>query len=274
MTCSNPTPFSSFALNLGEAMLQDWAVPFLRQIDLETFLPEVAALRGVEQARLHHAEGDAFEHTMLVLQHAKPTLLAQWAALLHDIGKAKTQKIEADGKISFLAHDEVSGQLALAVLVRFGFPQVFIEQVTTLVANHMRARAHKTWGLKALRKLVRDLGPLVDDVLDLFEADSLGSLTPEGTPAKDGVEDLRERIRTMPPEVEPRPKPLLSGDVIMKVLGIGPGPAVGEVQRWLEGRKQVWAGMGLEMDEERAEQLILEEYAALPDSVKRHKRWP
>jgi poly(A) polymerase len=240
---------------------------------LQQWLPEVHALKGVEQARLHHAEGDAFEHTMLVLSHAKHTLLAQWAALLHDVGKAKTQKIE-DGKISFLRHEEVSAQMAPLVLARFGFPQEFVEQVTALVANHMRARDHRKWGPKALRKFVRDLGPLVDDVLDLFEADSLGSLTPEGTPAKDGVDELRERIKSLPPEVEPRPKPLLSGDVIMRVLGIGPGPAVGEVQKWLEGRAQVWAGLGKVVDAEWAEQLIVDEYAALPDIVKRHRRWP
>lgn len=239
---------------------------------LEWFLPEVYALRGVQQPSQVHAEGDAFAHTLLVMCHAKPTLLAQWAALLHDVGKAKTRKVETDGKISFIGHDEVSAQMAPVVLNRFGVDPELKEKVVTLVANHMRARDHRKWGTRALRKFVRDLGPLVSDALDLFEADGLGSLTPSGAPAKDGVEELRLRIRTLPPAVEPRPKPLLSGDVIMRVLGIGPGPAVGEVQRWLIERAQVWAGMGWTIDEERAEQLLLEEYAALPDSVKQHRR--
>jgi poly(A) polymerase len=226
-------------------------------------LPEVYVLKGVQQPGQVHAEGDAFAHTLLVLEHAKPTPLAQWAALLHDTGKARTQLIEPGGKISFLGHEKASAEIAAVVLERFGVDPELKQQIVTVVANHMRVRDHRRWGPRALRRFVHDLGPLVPDVLDLFEADGLGSLTPSGAPAKDGVEELRLRIQNLPPMVEPRPKPLLSGDVIMRVLGIGPGPAVGEVQKWLEERAQVWAGLGKVVDAAMAEQLIVDEYASL-----------
>jgi tRNA nucleotidyltransferase/poly(A) polymerase len=220
-----------------DLMLRGQTAPTIRVLDriglLRQLLPEIAALKGVEQPAQVHAEGDAFQHTLLVATCARPTTLAQWSALLHDIGKAGTQTRTPEGKIQFLGHDEASGQLAPQVLGRFGVEPVLAEQVVALVTNHMRARDHRRWGVKATRKFVRALGPLVDDVLDLFEADSLGSLTPEGTPAKDGVEDLRERVRTLSPAAPPAPRQVLSGDTIMEVLGCGPGPAVGSAQRWL-----------------------------------------
>ena len=103
---------------LMKALQQGRLAPTVRSLHerglLKDVLPEIEALRGVEQPELFHAEGDVFEHTMLVLENAKPTQEAQLAALLHDAGKPATQGFLGD-RISFLGHEKVSAEIAEAV---------------------------------------------------------------------------------------------------------------------------------------------------------------
>ena len=238
------------------------AVRFMAETGLlQLLLPEIQALRGVEQSPQHHSEGDVFEHTLAVLENAKPTVDAQLAALLHDTGKPSTQEFLED-RIRFLGHEEVSEEIAEAVLRRLKFDNTTTKKVVTLVRNHMRPHQSAKWKPKTVRKFMRELGDYLEDVLDLAEADALGSMTPEGTPAKSPT-GLRERVRDM--ELLPAPaagaKPPLSGHDVMRLLEVPPGAEVGKAMRWLVDKVDDWAVEGREMSPEDAEELLLREYA-------------
>lgn len=238
------------------------AVRFMAETGLlKHILPEIEALRGVEQSPQHHSEGDVFEHTLNVLKHAKPTVDAQLAALLHDTGKPATQEFLED-RIRFLGHEEVSGEIAEAIMRRLRFDNATIKKVTTLVRNHMRPHQSARWKPKTVRKFMRELGDYLEDVLDLAEADALGSITPEGVPAKSPT-GLRERVREL--ENLPAPaataKPPLSGHDVMRLLGVPSGKEVGKAIRWLQDQMDEWAVQGRQMTPEDAEDLLLRDYA-------------
>ena len=193
-------------------------IRFMRETGLlKHILPEIEGLAGVEQAKAHHAEGDVFEHTMRVVEHAAPTLHAQLAALLHDAGKPATQEF-IDDKIKFLGHEVVSGDIAEAVLRRLRFDNDTIKKIRFLVENHMRPTSAREWGPKAVRKFVRDIGEHIEDLLALHDADSAGSLTPEGGPAKTTGPVLRKKIEEVQ-EIPVRVKPVLDGNVVCRRWG-------------------------------------------------------
>lgn len=106
---------------------------------LKYVLPEIEAMRGVqhEYSRGNHQEGDVYKHTMMVLKNAKPTLVDQMAALLHDVGKPATQEV-IDGVIKFLGHESVSGEIAMAIMKRLKFDNDTTKKVTMMVKQHMR----------------------------------------------------------------------------------------------------------------------------------------
>jgi len=243
-------------MNLGKTAQ---AVRFMRDTGLLKYvLPEIDALRGIEQAKEHHSEGDVFEHTMLVLENAKPTLTAQLAALLHDAGKPTTQEFIGD-KIQFLGHDAVSGEIAEAMLRRLKFDNKTIKKIRFLVENHMRMIDADRWGPKAARKFIREIGEELEDLLDLHDADSAGSITPEGTPAKSSGPIVREKLKQVQ-EIPVRTQPILDGNTVMDILGITPGPEVGRAMNWLQEKVDGYADEGKEMSPEEAARLLRTEY--------------
>jgi len=225
---------------------------------LRYVMPEIEELRGVEQDRLHHAEGDVFEHTMSVLEKAKPTIEHQLAALLHDAGKPATQEFVGE-RIKFLGHEKISGEITEAIMRRLKFDNATIKKVRNIVENHMRPHASKDWSNKAVRKFIRDVGEEVEDILDLADIDAQSSLGPDLQPQPSLAPRLRERIR----EVETIPvaqKPVLSGKEIMQLLGIKPGPEVGKITRWLQEVMDEYAGEGRELTKDEAVELLLKEF--------------
>ncbi len=243
-------------MNLGKTAQ---AIRFMQETGLlRHVLPEIEALRGVEQAKEHHFEGDVFEHTMKVLENAKPTLHAQLAALLHDTGKPSTQEFIED-KIRFFGHEKISGEIAEAILRRLKFDGKTIKKVRFLVENHMRPTSAKNWGPKAVRKFIRDIGEEIDDLLDLHDADSAGSLTPEGVPAKTTGPALREKIKEVQ-KIPVRSKPVLDGSTVMKLLGIKSGPEVGRAMRWLQDKVDDYAAEGKDMTSDEAAKILLKDY--------------
>ena len=89
---------------------------------LKEVLPEISAMKGVEQPPQYHPEGDVFVHTLLLLEnlpHPCPPTLA-WGALLHDVGKPPTFRVAPD-RIRFDGHVEVGVKMAEALLGRLRF---------------------------------------------------------------------------------------------------------------------------------------------------------
>ena len=106
---------------------------------LREVLPEISAMKGVQQPPEFHPEGDVFVHTLLLLQelpHPCPATLA-WGALLHDVGKPPTFRVAPD-RIRFDNHVDVGVKMAEAICRRLRFSNDDTEQILALVANHMR----------------------------------------------------------------------------------------------------------------------------------------
>jgi len=186
---------------------------------LSELLPEIAAMKGVEQPPQFHPEGDVWTHTLIMIEGLRagcsPTLA--WGVLLHDVGKPPTFKPPSgsDGRIRFDEHVEVGMRMAEEICRRFRFSNDDIAQIVALVANHMRFK--DVTGMKAatLKRFVRL--DRFDEHLELHRLDctsSHGHL--------ENYELVRQFLAETPPE-QVRPPRLLTGDDLIS-LGYRPGP--------------------------------------------------
>lgn len=216
--------------------------------------PEFEAMAGVEQGHFHHL--DVWKHTLLVMenlwaigsrnsalgapnaQSLTPSLTLILAALFHDIGKPQTRMIDAEGRTRFFGHDDLGAEMTRRILRRWKLAERDIEPVALLVRHHMRLGNGTQFTKAAARRLIRDLGDHVDDLLWLVEADA-SSLAP-GVRKLD-LDPIRARLAEVqnetPREVLQSP---LSGEEIMAILGLEPGPGVGKwknllIEKVLEG---------------------------------------
>jgi poly(A) polymerase len=189
---------------------------------LDVYLPELRLLVGLKQGGVHHLDG--WQHTLSVLFHLawlwpEAPLEARLAALYHDVGKALTRRFDPEvGRFRFLGHAEVGAEIARAALSWLRFPQEGVERVQALVRRHMDRPPEER---KALRRFLLKRLPLLPDLLYLMAADRLGAK---------GVEREAWILIDIFQEIleEPLPtKPLLSGEEVMALLRLSPGPEVG-----------------------------------------------
>lgn len=192
---------------------------------LEVVLPELAACKGVPQSGYH--THDVYGHTLLAAAATPPDLLLRLAAVFHDVGKPST----ASGEGTFLHHEEVGAKIAKSALERLRFSQKEIEVVAGLVQLHLRAVFYNSeWTDGAVRRLARDAGPLLDRLMALARADIAASAYPH--PEK--LDELQARIDSVLSEQPSRLAPWITGEDVMKVRGLPPGPEVGRIKRRLE----------------------------------------
>jgi poly(A) polymerase len=138
-------------------------------------LPEILALRGVEQPPQWHPEGDVFVHTrlMLSLLPERVSLPLVLAVLLHDIAKPATFSRDADGRIRFNGHDKLGAEMGCDILRRLKFPNDVIEPVTGMIERHMTFKDVQKMRRSTLRRLMAR--PTFADELELHRVDCLGS---------------------------------------------------------------------------------------------------
>lgn len=200
---------------------------------LENMLPEISAMKGVQQPPEFHPEGDVFVHTLMLLDHlpqpCPPTLA--WGALLHDVGKPPTFRVAAD-RIRFDDHVEVGVKMAEKICRRLRFSNDDAEQILALVQNHMRFGHVMRMKDSTLKKFMRL--PRFGEHLALHRADCLASHC--NLAAYEFVEQKRGEI---PPE-SMRPLKLVTGDDLI-AAGHTPGPKFREIldaveDAQLEGR--------------------------------------
>jgi poly(A) polymerase len=200
---------------------------------LEEVLPEISAMKGVEQPPQFHPEGDVFLHTLLLLdnlqQPCPPTLA--WGALLHDVGKPPTFRVAPD-RIRFDGHVDVGVKMAEEICRRLRFSRDDTEQILALIDNHMRFGHAARMKESTLKKFLRM--PRFDEHLALHRADCLASHGDLAT-----YEFAREKLAAIPPETM-RPSPLVTGDDLI-AAGYAPGPRFREIltaveDAQLEGR--------------------------------------
>lgn len=218
---------------------------------IDQFAPEFRSMVGVEQGGYHHL--DVWDHSLLVVRNAGPgDLVLTLSALLHDIGKPPTAMVDEKGATRFFSHEVVGATMAHDLLLRLRFPSETAGRVTRLVKNHMRLGSSPTFSPSAARRVIRDLGDDLERLLALVEADA-ASLKP-GVRKLD-LGPIRAQIEAVQRET-PRTSLVspLSGREIMEVLGLEPGPAVGEAKAWL--LEQVLDGRLAPGDTEEAQRML------------------
>jgi poly(A) polymerase len=218
---------------------------------LAVVLPEVAATSGVTQNPYHHR--DVFEHTLealvyvagivdqlggpswlaspdeLGLADAGPLVPLAWAVLLHDIGKPAARDVDPQtGMVRFWYHDEIGAGLVGDVARRLRFSRRLEQYLTLLVRQHLRLGflvREEPLSRRALARFRRDVQPYVFEALVLSLADRMATRGEKTSPTSIArhFKLARDVWEGLPPPI-PR---LLTGDDVMRLLGIPPGRAVG-----------------------------------------------
>jgi poly(A) polymerase len=236
-------------------------------------LPELPALRL--ELDEHHRHKDVYEHSLTVLEQAivledrleggGPDLVTRLAALLHDIGKPRTRRFNGDGSVTFHHHDVVGAKLAAKRLRALRFSKETLTDVSRLVELHLRFHGYGSgeWTDSAVRRYVRDAGPLLERLHILTRADCTTRNARKAERLRRTYDDLEKRITRLLDEEELAAlRPDLDGQQIMAVLGIAPGPMVGKAYSFLLERRLDEGPLG----EERATAELLSWWAAQPDT--------
>jgi poly(A) polymerase len=193
---------------------------------LENILPEILAMKGVQQPSEFHPEGDVFVHTLMLLDHLPqpcPMTLA-WGALLHDVGKPPTFRVAAD-RIRFDDHVEVGVKMAEEICQRLRFSNDDTEQILALIQNHMRFGHVMRMKESTLKKFMRL--PRFDEHMALHRADVLASHGNLGA-----YEYVQQKRNEIPPQMM-RPLKLVTGDDLI-AAGHTPGPKFREILNAVE----------------------------------------
>jgi tRNA nucleotidyltransferase/poly(A) polymerase len=196
---------------------------------LNELLPEVAAMKGVEQPPQYHPEGDVWIHTGMMLAGlpAGTSPALAWGVLLHDVGKPPTFRsaTSTGDRIRFDGHVEVGVPMAEAICRRLRFSGEDTDQVKALVANHMKFKDVAQMRQSTLKRFVRQ--PRFDQHLELHRLDctaSHGKL--------DAYDTARKLLAETPPE-QVHPARLLTGNDL-KDMGYAPGPSFQRILTALE----------------------------------------
>jgi poly(A) polymerase len=198
----------------------------------DEFLPELPALRLEQDPVQRHK--DVLHHTYAVVERCDANdLTLRLAALLHDIGKPKTRAITPDG-VSFHHHEVVGARMARDRLTALRYPAHLVDDVGRLVELHLRFHGYTGWSDSAVRRYVRDAGPLLDRLNQLTRADCTTQNAFKAKKLQSLQDDLEERIaRLAEQENLEAMRPPLDGTQVMEYLGIEPGPMVGEALAYL-----------------------------------------
>jgi poly(A) polymerase len=207
-----------------------WLVARTRLAD--EFLPELNAMQ-LEQDPIHRHK-DVLAHTIAVVAKTSPDLVLRLAALLHDIGKPKTRGFAAGG-VTFHHHEVVGARMARERLAALRYPNDVVDAVTKLVELHLRFHTYRMgWTDSAVRRYVRDAGPLLAELNELTRCDCTTRNAKKAAALARRMDELEARIATLNEQEElAKIKPPLDGRQIMEFLGVAPGPIVGEARQFL-----------------------------------------
>ncbi|MEU9199567.1 CCA tRNA nucleotidyltransferase [Streptomyces sp. NPDC048332] len=206
----------------------------------EQVLPELPALR-LERDE-HHRHKDVYEHSLTVLEQAidleqdGPDLVLRLAALLHDIGKPRTRRFEKDGRVSFHHHEVVGAKMVKKRMTDLKYSNDMVKDVAKLVELHLRFHGYGDgeWTDSAVRRYVRDAGPLLERLHKLTRSDCTTRNKRKASALSRTYDGLEERIAQLKDQEElDSIRPDLDGDEIMQILGVGPGPVIGKAYAFL-----------------------------------------
>jgi poly(A) polymerase len=206
-------------------------------------LPEVPALRM--EVDEHHRHKDVYTHSLTVLKQAidlepryglSGDLVLRLAAILHDIGKPKTRTLLPGGKVAFHHHEVVGAKMARRRLTELRFGKEVIADVSRLIELHLRFHGYGAgeWTDSAVRRYVRDAGPLLTRLHALTRADCTTRNARKAARLAAAYDALEARIDVLREREElDKIRPELDGTQIMSLLGLKPGPLVGKAWNYL-----------------------------------------
>lgn len=203
-------------------------------------LPELPALQL--ESDEHHRHKDVYEHSLTVLEQAidleedGPDLVLRLAALLHDIGKPRTRRFEKDGRVSFHHHEVVGAKMVKKRMTELKYSNDMVKDVAKLVELHLRFHGYGDgeWTDSAVRRYVRDAGPLLERLHKLTRSDCTTRNKRKAAALSRTYDALEERIAQLKDQEElDAIRPDLDGNAIMKILGVGPGPVIGKAYAFL-----------------------------------------
>jgi poly(A) polymerase len=208
----------------------------------DRFLPEISGLKLEIDEHAQHK--DVYEHTLIVVANAirlegasGPDFVLRMAALMHDVGKPATKDVGRDGRVSFHHHEVVGARLTKARMRALRYPKDVIADVVELVALHLRFYGYGRgeWTDSAVRRYVTDAGPLLARLHKLTRSDCTTRNRRKAAALAADYDALEERIVRLQAEEDlARVRPDLDGNAIMELLGVPPGPIVGQAWRHLK----------------------------------------
>lgn len=198
----------------------------------DEFLPELSELAACYDPL--HRHKDLLEHTLMVVENVPAELELRLAALLHDIGKPRTKSFGSDG-IHFYHHEVLGAKMAKRRLRTLKYPTKTIDDVTTIIAMHMRFHTYSLgWADSAVRRYVRDCGLLLDKINQLVRADCTSRNPSQSRKFALLLDELDQRIADLERQEESaKIRAPLNGHEVMEYLHLTPGPQVGEVMKAL-----------------------------------------
>ncbi|MFI7545930.1 CCA tRNA nucleotidyltransferase [Actinoplanes sp. NPDC049599] len=225
----------------------------------DRFIPEISGLKLEIDEHAQHK--DVYEHTLIVVSNAirlegdaGPDFALRMAALMHDIGKPATKAVGRDGRVSFHHHEVVGARLTKQRMKAMKYPKDVTSDVVELVALHLRFYGYGRgeWTDSAVRRYVTDAGELLPRLHKLTRSDCTTRNKRKAAALSADYDALEERIARIEAEEDlARVRPDLDGNAIMELLGVPPGPIVGQAWRFL---KELRLDRGpLDRDEAEAE---------------------
>jgi poly(A) polymerase len=198
----------------------------------DEFVPELNAMR-LEQDPIHRHK-DVLAHTIAVVAKTAPRLRIRLASLLHDVGKPRTRGYGPQG-VTFHHHEVVGARMARERMLALRYPNDLVDDVTRLVELHLRFHTYRMgWTDSAVRRYVRDAGPLLDDLNELTRCDCTTRDARKAAALGHRMDELVSRIAELREREElAKIRPALDGNEVMRVLGVAPGPVVGDALEFL-----------------------------------------
>jgi poly(A) polymerase len=204
----------------------------------EEFLPELPAL-ALEQDPIHRHK-DVLAHTVAVVENTHgdgptPDRLLRLAALFHDVGKPKTRSFGPRGLVSFHHHEVVGARMTRDRMRALRYSTDDTDTVTKLVELHLRFHTYRMgWTDSAVRRYVRDAGPLLRRLNELTRCDCTTRNAAKARALARRMDELEARIAELQEQEELKAiRPDLDGVAVMARLGIGPGREVGQALSYL-----------------------------------------
>jgi len=211
----------------------------------DQFLPELPMMR-LEQDPIHRHK-DVLTHSLAVVENVRPLAeqpegrppfdfrRTRLAALFHDVGKPRTRGYQQGKGVTFHHHDAVGARLTRKRLEALRYSNDDVQAITELVALHLRFHTYALgWTDSAVRRYVRDAGPLLQELNVLTRCDCTTRNEKKALILAKRMDDLEARIAELEAKEELASiRPELNGAEVMAQLGVGPGPVVGQALAFL-----------------------------------------